>query len=474
MDVDGDGDLDLAVLSLQGLHLIENTSAPRHFARVRLTATRSPAPALGAVVHLRAGGVTQQDYVRMTDGLLTVVARDLHFGLGDAAAVESLGVDWPSGAHEEWKDLPADRVLEVREGAAAVEARVVPRWPEESRARVVPPFSPELEADRLEGGKGRVVATGRPAVVHFWSPSCAPCREEWPQLVRLAGRFGAAVGFAGVSLEAKDLEAVRATVQEVQAQHPQYLANAALLASFFGGEGKAILPSTFVFDGAGKLRRAFLRPLAEEEVAALLESFGREGPFAIDYRLLAQACSDRRDYAQAAEWLQKAVAVQPRDPIQQVQLGVALGRAGRPEEAARAFAAATVLDPGDAVAFSNLGRARLAAGHPREAIAALQSALALQGENADTLLVLAVCGMAADDAALALSALDRALRARPDSPVLLVNKAKALRRLGRRDDARKSLEAALALDPGLEEAQRELLALAQEEREAKAPGVRQE
>src|SRR5258706_14286032 len=63
VDIDGDGDLDLAMLSLQGLRLMENRSPPRSFARLRLEATKGDRQAISARVRLEAGGVTQQDYV---------------------------------------------------------------------------------------------------------------------------------------------------------------------------------------------------------------------------------------------------------------------------------------------------------------------------------------------------------------------------------------------------------------------------
>ena len=105
VDIDGDGDLDLVELTAQGLRLIENTSAPRRFARVRLASTRSP-HALGATVALRAGGVTRRDFVKITDGFRSQVPFDLHFGLGETTTIDSLEVRWPSGKVEVWNNLP--------------------------------------------------------------------------------------------------------------------------------------------------------------------------------------------------------------------------------------------------------------------------------------------------------------------------------------------------------------------------------
>jgi hypothetical protein len=42
----------------------------------------------------------------------------LHFGLGDVTRVESIEVRWPSGIIDRLKDIPADQVLIVKEGAS--------------------------------------------------------------------------------------------------------------------------------------------------------------------------------------------------------------------------------------------------------------------------------------------------------------------------------------------------------------------
>ena len=189
VDIDGDGDLDLALLTLQGLRLLENTSdeaAPaeaRRYARVRLAATRSAAPALGAVVTLEAGGVTRRDYVRITEGFQTQVPLDLHFGLGVADRVERLTVEWPSGAREVRTDLPVDRLLRVEEGRPEVAVGPLARWPDGTRPKPVGAPSTAIEAPRLEGGSGPLAAGGR----QRWSISGLPgarratwsCRSSW-------------------------------------------------------------------------------------------------------------------------------------------------------------------------------------------------------------------------------------------------------------------------------------------------------
>src|SRR5262249_56284650 len=58
VDIDGDGDQDLVLLTAQGLRLFENTSDPRHFSRVRLTAAPSQHNPLTSTPHIRTGGPT--------------------------------------------------------------------------------------------------------------------------------------------------------------------------------------------------------------------------------------------------------------------------------------------------------------------------------------------------------------------------------------------------------------------------------
>ena len=310
VDIDGDGDLDLALLTLRGLKLLENTSAPRHFARVRLAAGGTPANALGAEVVLRAGGVTRRDFVKLTEGFRAQVPLDLHFGLGNATVVETLEVRWPSGATGVWRDLPADRLLVVGEAAGTVAAEPLRRWSDGSRPTMTGAPSPAVVAEALDGGRAPL-AGGRPAVINFWAPWCPPCNQELPQLVDLAGRYDEEIDFVGISVELDNLDSVRESIERFGIPYPQFLADDAVMERFFGSEDEAALPATFVFDQAGRLRRLFRGAVTDAELDTLLASFRDEAVSEDTLRMLAETYLSAGDYAQAAEFYERLALLQP-------------------------------------------------------------------------------------------------------------------------------------------------------------------
>ena len=288
VDIDGDGDLDLALLTPRGLALLENTSPPRRFARVRLAAAGPDQQALGAEVALSAGRVTRRGVVRLTEGLRAQVPLDLHFELAAAETIERLEVRWPSGAAGAWRDLPADRLLVVDERSGTVDARRLPRWSDGSRPTMMGSPSPSVVAQALDGGRGPL-AGGRPSVVNFWAPWCPPCNEELPALVDLAERYDGEIDFVGVSIELDDLDSVRESIERFGIRYPQFLMDEHVMTAFFGSEFELALPSTFVFDRDGRLRRAFRGAVTEADLDGLLASFRDEGTNEVTLRLLAAA-----------------------------------------------------------------------------------------------------------------------------------------------------------------------------------------
>ena len=85
--------------------------------------TTSNRSAIGARVGGTAGGITQWQEVRGGGSYISQNDLRVHFGLGASMRVDRLWVRWPNGLEEEWRDVPADQILTLREGSGTRAAR---------------------------------------------------------------------------------------------------------------------------------------------------------------------------------------------------------------------------------------------------------------------------------------------------------------------------------------------------------------
>ena len=116
-DYDGDGDIDLFILNLNGppTLLRNDGDHDNHYLLVRTVGTKSNRDGIGARVILSAGGQSQHAEVQSGGSYLSHSDLRLHFGLGPAERVDRLEVRWPSGAVQVLNDIAADQVLTVVE-----------------------------------------------------------------------------------------------------------------------------------------------------------------------------------------------------------------------------------------------------------------------------------------------------------------------------------------------------------------------
>jgi thiol-disulfide isomerase/thioredoxin len=122
------------------------------------------------------------------------------------------------------------------------------------------PTVAEIKEDGLTALLKAGAPRERPLLVNFWATWCAPCREEFPDLVKLRGLYAPeSLDFALVSLD--DPSDIGTAVPDFllesgAASLPAYLLhseddNAAInsVDPTWGGE----LPATFLYDRAGRL-----------------------------------------------------------------------------------------------------------------------------------------------------------------------------------------------------------------------------
>ena len=120
------GALDIAVSGSTDRHaLLRNEVGPRrHWVQVELVGTRSNRDAVGARVTIQSGGQQQMREVVLGDGYGSQSSLRLHFGLGGAGKVDELVVKWPaSGTVQRFRNVPADRIIQITEGQGLVERR---------------------------------------------------------------------------------------------------------------------------------------------------------------------------------------------------------------------------------------------------------------------------------------------------------------------------------------------------------------
>jgi hypothetical protein len=117
-DLDGDGDLDLVMTTMDGpLRVLINEGRRMHSAvTIRLIGRSPNREAIGARVEVRAGGRAQIGIVRRGGGFLSASDSALHFGLGQATAVDQVVVHWPDGTISRYNELPVNTTLILRQG----------------------------------------------------------------------------------------------------------------------------------------------------------------------------------------------------------------------------------------------------------------------------------------------------------------------------------------------------------------------
>jgi cytochrome c biogenesis protein CcmG/thiol:disulfide interchange protein DsbE len=118
----------------------------------------------------------------------------------------------------------------------------------------------------LAGGGAFQLAPGRPTLIDFWASWCDPCKAEMPTIARLADRYRGRADVVAVNIEPPGTAAAEAFLRA----HPGPL-------FALGGAGVADLyhvdtiPHLVVVGADGTVRRVFIGPASDGEIAAELD-----------------------------------------------------------------------------------------------------------------------------------------------------------------------------------------------------------
>lgn len=147
-------------------------------------------------------------------------------------------------------------------------ALLLSHWANPARPTQMPPFAlATLDGQRLDNARLR----GHPALITFWSVSCAPCLREIPQLTALY-RDLAARGLivVGINMAYDPADHVLALVQRRRLPYPIALDPMGKAAAAFGNI--AATPTTFLFDGRGRRVARFVGSMDDGQLRATIQS----------------------------------------------------------------------------------------------------------------------------------------------------------------------------------------------------------
>jgi len=117
--------------------------------------------------------------------------------------------------------------------------------------------TPKVEQIDLEKLKIALKPNGKPLLVNFWATWCDPCREEFPDLVKLHAKYRDRMDFATVSLDdpAEIKTSVPKFLRKMKSEMPAYLLKATdddAVIRYVSPDWSGNLPLTIIYSSDGK------------------------------------------------------------------------------------------------------------------------------------------------------------------------------------------------------------------------------
>ncbi len=131
--------------------------------------------------------------------------------------------------------------------------------------------------------KNLLKPNGKPLLVNFWATWCDPCREEFPDLVKIDAEYKGKIDFITVSLDdVGDIGgAVPKFLTSMKAEMPAYLLSTTeedAVISFVSKDWQGALPFTILLDASGKESYSRQGKIKVEILRAELEKLLQPAP----------------------------------------------------------------------------------------------------------------------------------------------------------------------------------------------------
>ncbi|AMV39257.1 CRTAC1 family protein [Planctomyces sp. SH-PL62] len=114
-DYDDDGDLDLLITAMDSPPLLLRNDTPRsgNWLKLRLLNAHG-SPAIGARATITAGGKVQHRELRSGSSHQSQNALELHLGVGEAATVDRVEIDWPGRGRSSLEQVESNQTVTIR------------------------------------------------------------------------------------------------------------------------------------------------------------------------------------------------------------------------------------------------------------------------------------------------------------------------------------------------------------------------
>jgi hypothetical protein len=131
-DINNDGNVDMVVLNVgePPSLLLNHNESPNHRVLFKLVGMKSNKAAIGARITVKAGALVQIDEVRGGASYLSQNDLRLHFGLGSNDKISEVSIRWPNGETETLRNVTADFIYTIIEGAGIQRKVALPALPQ--------------------------------------------------------------------------------------------------------------------------------------------------------------------------------------------------------------------------------------------------------------------------------------------------------------------------------------------------------